>query len=81
MFQNASYGKKNGMWYASSNTATGGQGWSKQAASRKSSLVEAEVPPPGGGGPMPIGIHKPSSGRVIRIINNMDHTVQVKLLT
>ncbi|KAF7275750.1 hypothetical protein GWI33_011308 [Rhynchophorus ferrugineus] len=62
----ASYGKKNGIWYA----APGGQGWSK-ATSRKASIVETDAPPPGG------GTIKPSSGRVIRIINNMDHTVQV----
>lgn len=36
--------------------------------SRKASITD-EVPPPGGG--------KPSSGRVIRIVNNNDHTVQV----
>ncbi|XP_072377492.1 echinoderm microtubule-associated protein-like CG42247 isoform X2 [Diabrotica undecimpunctata] len=67
--QAASYGKKNGIWYA----APGGQGWSK-APSRKASIVETDVPPPGGG---PI---KPSTGRVIRIINNMDHTVQCRVL-
>lgn len=67
LFQAASYGKKNGIWYA----APGGQGWSK-ATSRKASIVETDAPPPGG------GTVKPSSGRVIRIINNMDHTVQVR---
>ncbi|GJQ75573.1 hypothetical protein Trydic_g17654 [Trypoxylus dichotomus] len=66
----ASYGKKNGIWYA----APGGQGWSK-APSRKASIIEADVPPPGGGSTI-----KPSSGRVIRIINNMDHTVQCRVL-
>lgn len=66
LFQAASYGKKNGIWYA----APGGQGWSK-AASRKASIAETDAPPPGG------GTVKPSSGRVIRIINNMDHTIQV----
>nr|XP_023030237.1 echinoderm microtubule-associated protein-like CG42247 [Leptinotarsa decemlineata] len=68
-FKAASYGKKNGIWYA----APGGQGWSK-ATSRKASIVETDAPPPGGG---PV---KPSSGRVIRIINNMDHTVQCRVL-
>lgn len=68
--QAASYGKKNGIWYA----APGGQGWSK-ATSRKASIVETDAPPPGG------GTIKPSSGRVIRIINNMDHTVQVSIYT
>ncbi|KAI4460973.1 wd-40 repeat protein [Holotrichia oblita] len=66
----ASYGKKNGIWYA----APGGQGWSK-APSRKASIIETDVPPPGGGSNI-----KPSSGRVIRIINNMDHTVQCRVL-
>ncbi|KAK9717160.1 HELP motif [Popillia japonica] len=66
----ASYGKKNGIWYA----APGGQGWSK-APSRKASIIETDVPPPGGGSTI-----KPSSGRVIRIINNMDHTVQCRVL-
>ncbi|XP_065155332.1 echinoderm microtubule-associated protein-like CG42247 isoform X3 [Atheta coriaria] len=66
----ASYGKKNGIWYAS----PGGQGWSK-GPSRKASIVETDIPPPGGGA----GI-KPSSGRVIRIVNNMDHTVQCRVL-
>lgn len=66
-FQTASYGKKNGIWYA----APSNQGWNKGPISRKASIAEAEIPPPGG------GTIKPSSGRVIRIINNMDHTVQV----
>ncbi|XP_060529282.1 echinoderm microtubule-associated protein-like CG42247 isoform X2 [Cylas formicarius] len=69
-FKAASYGKKNGIWYA----APGGQGWSK-ATSRKASIVETDAPPPGGGATI-----KPSSGRVIRIINNMDHTVQCRVL-
>ena len=65
--QNASYGKKNGAWYA----APTGMGWTgKTPHSRKASIADAELPPPGGGS-------KPSSGRVIRIINNTDHTVQV----
>ncbi|XP_044731561.1 echinoderm microtubule-associated protein-like CG42247 isoform X2 [Chrysoperla carnea] len=69
--QTASYGKKNGIWYA----APGGGGWNKSAnVSRKASIVETDVPPPGG------GTVKPSSGRVIRIINNMDHTVQCRVL-
>ncbi|XP_044268037.1 echinoderm microtubule-associated protein-like CG42247 isoform X2 [Tribolium madens] len=68
-FKAASYGKKNGIWYA----APGGQGWSK-ATSRKASIAETDAPPPGG------GTIKPSSGRVIRIINNMDHTVQCRVL-
>ncbi|XP_023245249.1 echinoderm microtubule-associated protein-like CG42247, partial [Copidosoma floridanum] len=39
--------------------------------SRKASITD-EAPPPGGG--------KPSSGRVIRIVNNLDHTVQCRVL-
>ncbi|XP_045474568.1 echinoderm microtubule-associated protein-like CG42247 [Harmonia axyridis] len=70
-FKAASYGKKNGIWYAA---PAGAQGWSK-APSRKASIAEAEAAPPPGGGPV-----KPSSGRVIRIINNMDHTVQCRVL-
>ncbi|XP_073970787.1 doublecortin-domain-containing echinoderm-microtubule-associated protein isoform X4 [Rhodnius prolixus] len=71
-FKNASYGgKKNGTWYS----AAPGGGWSsKPPLSRKQSLVDGELPPPGG------GINKPSSGRVIRIINNLDHTVQCRVL-
>lgn len=66
--QAASYGKKNGMWYGG--TATGTSGWSR-AGTRKQSVAESDAPPPGGG--------KSTSGRVIRIINNMDHSIQVKL--
>ncbi|XP_056634123.1 echinoderm microtubule-associated protein-like CG42247 isoform X1 [Diorhabda sublineata] len=69
-FKAASYGKKNGIWYA----APGGQGWSK-APSRKASIVEGADSQPPGGGPV-----KPSTGRVIRIINNTDHTVQCRVL-
>ncbi|XP_069683822.1 echinoderm microtubule-associated protein-like CG42247 isoform X1 [Periplaneta americana] len=69
-FKQASYGKKNGVWYG---PAMPSQGW-KPPLSRKSSIVEAaDAPPPGGGS-------KPSSGRVIRIINNQDHTVQCRVL-
>ncbi|GLV35997.1 Doublecortin-domain-containing echinoderm-microtubule-associated protein [Carabus blaptoides fortunei] len=74
-FKAASYGKKNGIWYA----APGGQGgWNKTPISRKASIVEADgVQAPAGAGS---GTIKPSSGRVIRIINNMDHTVQCRVL-
>ncbi|KAH1003387.1 hypothetical protein HUJ05_011311 [Dendroctonus ponderosae] len=65
----ASYGKKNGLW----NQPPGGQSWSK-ATSRKASMVEADVSAPGSGS------LKPSSGRVIRIVNNADHTVQCRVL-
>nr|CAH7721546.1 unnamed protein product [Callosobruchus chinensis] len=74
-FKAASYGKKNGIWYA----APGGQGWSK-ATSRKASIAEVDAPTAqavGGASSAPI---KPSSGRVIRIINNMDHTIQCRVL-
>ncbi|KPJ07925.1 Echinoderm microtubule-associated protein-like CG42247 [Papilio machaon] len=65
----ASYGKKNGMWYGG--TGTGTSGWAR-ASVRKQSVAESDAPPPGGG--------KPSSGRVIRIINNMDHSIQCRVL-
>lgn len=68
LIQPASYGKKNGIWYA----APGGQGWGRASLSRKSSIAEADT------------MHnpamastKPTAGRVIRIVNNMDHSVQV----
>lgn len=68
------------MWYPV--PATPSPGWAKSPLSRKASLVENEVPPPGGGGPSGgagMASHKPSSGRVIRIINHIDHTVQVSV--
>ncbi|XP_045445645.1 echinoderm microtubule-associated protein-like CG42247 [Melitaea cinxia] len=68
-FKAASYGKKNGMWYGG--TATGTSGWSR-AGTRKQSVAESDAPPPGGG--------KSTSGRVIRIINNMDHSIQCRVL-
>nr|XP_012227614.1 PREDICTED: echinoderm microtubule-associated protein-like CG42247 [Linepithema humile] len=86
-FKPASYGKKNNTWYTNptggggsrsgiTGTGSGIGGWQSRPPampnlSRKASVTE-EVPPPGGG--------KPSSGRVIRIVNNHDHTVQVKIL-
>ncbi|KAK6619902.1 hypothetical protein RUM44_006302 [Polyplax serrata] len=70
--QNASYGKKNGTWTSGQSSMPQSQGWAKPSLSRKQSLVEADMPPPGGG--------KPSSGRVIRIVNNLDHTVQCRVL-
>ncbi|CAH0604362.1 unnamed protein product [Chrysodeixis includens] len=69
MHKAASYGKKNGMWYGG--TATGTSAWSR-AGTRKQSVAESDAPPPGGG--------KPASGRVIRIINNMDHSIQCRVL-
>ncbi|KAI8435275.1 hypothetical protein MSG28_003614 [Choristoneura fumiferana] len=67
----ASYGKKNGMWYGGTVAAPAGSGWSR-AGTRKQSVAESDAPPPGGG--------KPTSGRVIRIINNMDHSIQCRVL-
>lgn len=65
-YQNASYGiKKNGSWYTGPSS-----GW-KTPTSRKQSLVDGEGPNAGLNS-------KPSSGRVIRIINNLDHTIQVR---
>lgn len=55
------------MWYPS----PGNQGWGTKSLSRKASLMDAEVT-----GTAP-NVLKPSAGRVIRIINNMDHSVQV----
>ncbi|XP_011497184.1 PREDICTED: echinoderm microtubule-associated protein-like CG42247 [Ceratosolen solmsi marchali] len=49
----------------------GWQSRSTPAGARKASITD-EAPPPGGG--------KPSSGRVIRIVNNLDHTVQCRVL-
>ncbi|XP_066155707.1 echinoderm microtubule-associated protein-like CG42247 isoform X1 [Euwallacea fornicatus] len=69
VFKPASYGKKNGPW----NSNPGGQGWSK-ITSRKASLVENEDSTPGSSS------SKSPSGRVIRIINNADHTVQCRVL-
>ncbi|CAH0386777.1 unnamed protein product [Bemisia tabaci] len=77
-YKNASYGKKvGGVWYTAPVVgASHGQGWNKTPTmSRKQSLVDSELPPPTGGPP-----GKPGSGRVIRIINNMDHTVQCRVL-
>ncbi|XP_066584127.1 echinoderm microtubule-associated protein-like CG42247 isoform X1 [Prorops nasuta] len=83
-FKPASYGKKSNTWYTApaggSMRAGGGGGgaggWQSRppavaSLSRKASITD-EAPPPGGG--------KPSSGRVIRIVNNNDHTVQCRVL-
>uniref|UniRef100_A0A8W7MU68 Doublecortin domain-containing protein n=1 Tax=Anopheles arabiensis TaxID=7173 RepID=A0A8W7MU68_ANOAR len=70
--QPASYGKKNGVWYAS----PGNQGWGSGAGparlGRKPSVTEVDN--------MPSGSLKPSAGRVIRIINSHDHSVQCRVL-
>lgn len=62
--QPASYGKKNGVWYAS----PGNQGWGGNR--RKPSLIESDTMPSS-------NTLKPSAGRVIRIINTNDNTIQV----
>ncbi|KAF6215574.1 hypothetical protein GE061_010330 [Apolygus lucorum] len=68
-FKNASYGiKKNGSWYSGPTS-----GW-KTPTSRKQSIVDGE--PLNSSAPN----SKPSSGRVIRIINNLDHTIQCRVL-
>lgn len=67
--QPASYGKKNGMWYAS----PGNQGWGSKPISRKPSIMEADL----GTLSTTSGSIKRSAGRVIRIINHLDHSVQV----
>ncbi|XP_026669427.1 echinoderm microtubule-associated protein-like CG42247 isoform X1 [Ceratina calcarata] len=84
-FKPASYGKKSNTWYTSpsgggsrggAGVGGGVGGWQSRppavaSLSRKASITD-EAPPPGGG--------KPSSGRVIRIVNNHDHTVQCRVL-
>lgn len=57
------------MWYAS----PGNQGWGSKPASRKPSIMEADL----GTLSTTSGSIKRSAGRVIRIINNLDHSVQV----
>lgn len=57
---------QNGLWHQS----PGNQGWGGNR-SRKSSVIDADN--------LPSSSLKPSAGRVIRIINNNDHSVQVRL--
>lgn len=54
---------QNGLWHQS----PGNQGWGGNR--RKSSVIDADN--------LPSSSLKPSAGRVIRIINNNDHSVQV----
>lgn len=54
------------MWYNSSE-----RGWGKYPQNRNTSIVDADVTPSS-----PI---KPSAGRIIRIVNNMDQSVQVSI--
>lgn len=58
---------QNGLWHQS----PGNQGWGGNR-SRKSSVIDADN--------LPSSSLKPSAGRVIRIINNNDHSVQVRAL-
>lgn len=55
------------MWYAS----PGNQGWGNKSAGRNASVLDAEIT---SSAP---NVLKPSAGRVIRIVNNLDHSVQV----
>lgn len=57
------------MWY----TSPGNQGWGSKQLSRKPSIMEADL----GTLSTTSGSIKRSAGRVIRIINNLDHTIQV----
>lgn len=58
------------MWYAS----PGNQGWgSKSAARNVSSVLDADIQT------TTPNVLKPSAGRVIRIVNNLDHNVQVRV--
>lgn len=58
---------QNGLWHQS----PGNAGWGGNR-SRKSSVIDADN--------LPSSSLKPSAGRVIRIINNNDHSVQVSSL-
>lgn len=61
------------MWYASPNNQGGGGWGGSKGPSRKSSIIEADI------SSGTSGSVKPSAGRVIRIINNADHAVQVSV--
>lgn len=75
LLQNANYGKKSGGWNSTTATTTGGPGWSRQSSmSRKQSVADANELTSVTSG---LNIAKSSTNRVIRIINNFDHTVQV----
>lgn len=79
--QPGNYGKKSGAWYGpprpdmttplptvgAAKYPAGGGGW----RGNKKSLAPPDSPPPA-----PVG-GKGSSGRIIRIVNSSDHTVQV----
>lgn len=65
LFIALNYNHKKKMWYPSPSH----QGWGSKAIGRNTSIVDAEITP---SSPM-----KPSAGRIIRIVNNMDRSVQV----
>ncbi|KAI5709816.1 hypothetical protein M8J75_003490 [Diaphorina citri] len=78
-YENATYGKKNGTtWYSNqapqAGPSTSSGGWGRQPVSRKSSMVDPDMPLAS------VGAAKSSSNRVIRVINNLDHTVQCRVL-
>ncbi|KAK7574062.1 hypothetical protein V9T40_011253 [Parthenolecanium corni] len=81
-FKSTSYGKKaGGSWYASgSGVVAGSQSWSKPSPSRKQSMGEALELGNATSVPIMAASGKPNAGRVIRIINNADHTVQCRVL-
>uniref|UniRef100_A0A2H8TVI9 Echinoderm microtubule-associated protein-like CG42247 n=1 Tax=Melanaphis sacchari TaxID=742174 RepID=A0A2H8TVI9_9HEMI len=76
-FKNANYGKKSGGWN-STTAPTTSSGWTRQSSmSRKQSVADANELTSATSG---LNITKSSTTRVIRIINNFDHTVQCRVL-
>ncbi|KAL6958258.1 hypothetical protein U1Q18_045612 [Sarracenia purpurea var. burkii] len=80
--ENTSYGKKaSGSWYASGpSVVTGSQVWNKPSLSRKQSMGDPLEAANATTTPIVANAGKSSAGRVIRIINNADHTVQCRVL-
>ncbi|XP_050432030.1 echinoderm microtubule-associated protein-like CG42247 isoform X1 [Adelges cooleyi] len=75
-FKSTSYGKKTSGW--NSTTVASGSGWSRQTSmSRKQSVIDPNDLNTATSG---LNISKSSTTRVIRIINNFDHTVQCRVL-
>lgn len=56
------------MWFAS----PGNQGWGNKITGRNNSVLDVDIT---SSAP---SVLKPSAGRIIRIINNLDHSIQVK---
>ncbi|XP_065211551.1 echinoderm microtubule-associated protein-like CG42247 isoform X2 [Planococcus citri] len=82
-FKNTSYGKKaSGSWYASgpSVVTASSQVWNKPSLSRKQSMGDPLEAANATATPIVANAGKSSAGRVIRIINNADHTVQCRVL-